>query len=91
MKWLFKISIDENKSLYQNLFTPTLHLNFLLKFCENNLLVIEIISFKFYEKKSSGPLNELNWKSLEWVNGEEPNPQSGQVVKEYSNITIATN
>ena len=62
--------------IYFNIFiTPTFD-NFLMKFCGDDLLIIEIISAKFRKKNYSivqisnyTPLDEI-----EWGNGGEPNP-----------------
>ncbi|KAM7498515.1 hypothetical protein LguiA_022929 [Lonicera macranthoides] len=40
----------ENKQMHQIFITPTSGLNFLMKFCEHDLLIIEIISTKFHKK-----------------------------------------
>ena len=40
----------ENEPMYQVFITPTSGLNFLMKFCRNDKLIIEIISDKIREK-----------------------------------------
>ena len=40
----------DNNHIYQLFITPTSNLNFLLKFFENGIFIIDIIFIKFYRK-----------------------------------------
>ena len=67
----------ENKHMYQFFITLTSGLNFLMKFCRNDLIIKEIISTKFYEK--TNPLNPRtipHWTKFDRSsNGEETSPK----------------
>lgn len=61
----------------QNFITLTFGLNFLMKFYGHDLLIIEIVSIKFYEKNHLFNLRTRpHWTELDRKNnGEEPSPK----------------
>lgn len=64
-----------NKCVCQIFITHISDLNLSLEFCEDNILIIEIVSTKFYENiHHFNPVNEHYWEKLvEMNNREEPN------------------
>lgn len=67
--------MDRNERVYQ-FFTSTSSLNFFLKFCTDDLLIIDIIFTKFH--KTIHPFNHLNKRNCEKLDensdGEDLNP-----------------